>query len=76
MLSYSSPVASTAGGNDMFCQSHQVVNAGRYITMFSMQILFYIQVKQLIFTHNNRCATAERNEPDANGWDLNPFDRR
>ena len=57
----------------MFCQAHQVANAGGPYNPFNANT--YLGLNETIsFTHNNRCATAEFNEPEANGWDLNPFD--
>jgi hypothetical protein len=70
---YSSPATSTAGGNDMLCQAHQLANAGG--TYNAGNANTFLQPGETIsFTHNNRCATSELNEPEANGWDLNPFD--
>ncbi|MBK9329587.1 MAG: T9SS type A sorting domain-containing protein [Sphingobacteriales bacterium] len=72
-VTYSSPATTSPGGNDMFCQAHQVVNAGG--TYNSGNQNTYLHPGETInFHHNNRCATSERNEPEANGWDLNPFD--
>ncbi|MEZ5053763.1 MAG: hypothetical protein R2807_03180 [Chitinophagales bacterium] len=71
-VTYTTPVASTAGGNDMFCQSHQVYNAGGTYNPLN-QNTYLNPGETIVFNHNNRCATAEYNEPEANGWDLNPF---
>ncbi|HRG35322.1 MAG TPA: T9SS type A sorting domain-containing protein [Chitinophagales bacterium] len=70
---YSSPATTRPGGNDMFCQAHNVANAGGVYNPFNPNT--YLGLNETItFTHNNRCATSELNEPEANGWDLNPFD--
>ncbi|HRH58671.1 MAG TPA: hypothetical protein PLS10_13550, partial [Chitinophagales bacterium] len=70
---YSSPVTTKAGGNDLFCQAHAVANAGGVYNPLNPNT--YLGINETInFTHNNRCATSEQNEPEANGWDLNPFD--
>ena len=71
---YSSPVTTKPGGNDMFCQAHKVVNAGGPYNVFD-QNTYLNPGETITFNHNNRCATAEYNEPAANGWDLNPFDQ-
>jgi hypothetical protein len=72
-VAYTTPVASTAGGNDNFCQSHSVFNAsGAYNPL--NQNTYLHPGETIVFNHNNRCATSELNEPEANGWDLNPFD--
>ncbi|MFN8294563.1 MAG: hypothetical protein U0T69_00095 [Chitinophagales bacterium] len=70
---YSSPLTTKAGGNDLFCQAHVVANAGGVYNPLNANT--YLGINETInFTHNNRCATSEQNEPEANGWDLNPFD--
>ncbi|HUM51009.1 MAG TPA: T9SS type A sorting domain-containing protein [Chitinophagales bacterium] len=73
-VNYSTPVTSQPGGNDRICQAHQVYNAGGTLNIFN-QNTFLNPGETINFTHNNRCATAEQNEPEANGWDLNPFDQ-
>jgi hypothetical protein len=71
-VTYTSPATSSAGGNDMFCQAHQVINAGGTYNPLNQNT--YLHPGETInFNHNNRCATSEFNEPEANGWDLNPF---
>ncbi|MCB0507621.1 MAG: T9SS type A sorting domain-containing protein [Bacteroidetes bacterium] len=72
-VNYSSPAGSSAGGNDMFCEAHQVRNAGGTYNPVN-QNTYLNPGETITFNHNNRCATAEQNEPEANGWDLNPFD--
>ena len=72
-VNYSSPATTRPGGNDMLCQAHAVANAGGVYNPLNAST--YLGLNETItFTHNNRCATSERNEPEANGWDLNPFD--
>lgn len=61
------------GGNDNYCEAHRVRGASGNINIFSNAT--YLQNGETItFRHNNRCATTEVNEPELNGWDLNPFD--
>jgi len=70
---YSSPSTTRPGGNDLFCQAHAVANAGGTYNAGNPNT--YLGLNETItFNHNNRCATSELNEPEANGWDLNPFD--
>jgi hypothetical protein len=60
------------GGNDNYCEAHRVKSASGSINIFSNAT--YLQNGETItFRHNNRCATTEENEPELNGWDLNPF---
>lgn len=70
---YSSPATTRPGGNDMFCQAHPVANAGGAYNPLNANTYLGLN-ETIVFNHNNRCATAEQNEPEANGWDLNPFD--
>ncbi len=70
---YTTPATTRAGGNDKFCQAHNVAFSGGIYN--SSDATTYLGLNETInFSHNNRCATAELNEPEANGWDLNPFD--
>jgi hypothetical protein len=60
------------GGNDNYCQAHRIKNASGAINIFNNAT--YLQNGESItFNHNNRCATTEVNEPELNGWNLNPF---
>ncbi|QQR98040.1 MAG: T9SS type A sorting domain-containing protein [Sphingobacteriales bacterium] len=60
------------GGNDNMCEAHRVKNPSGSINIFNNAT--YLQNGESItFRHNNRCATTEVNEPEMNGWDLNPF---
>lgn len=60
------------GGNDNYCQAHRIKNASSAINMLNNTT--YLQNGETItFRHNNRCATSEVNEPEMNGWNLNPF---
>lgn len=71
-VTYTSPATTQPGGNDNFCQSHNIYNAsGAYNPL--NQNTFLHPGETINFHHNNRCATSQQNEPEANGWDLNPF---
>lgn len=67
------PNPDLAGGNNDYCQAHRVRGASGSINIFNNATYLH-NGETITFRHNNRCATTEVNEPELNGWDLNPFD--